>query len=157
MKKIAKTSILSLSILLASCGNNDDNKPLQQDTAPTSKNNQSDTNTMATDANTTAKAQFVIDVTGDESEPKSMISVVIDGKKTLIKEITGKAESYSEKQFEKYGVPTNALAACGCWWAGQGKYYYLIANEKNIEVYEGWQEEEVSTKEGFHWEKIKSL
>ena len=75
----------------------------------------------------------------------------------MIKEISGEAEHYSTSEFAKYQIPKNATDACGAWWAGQGIYFYAVSTEKGVDIYEGWQAEEVSPEEGYHWKKTKSL
>ncbi len=85
--------------------------------------------------------------------PYSIVSMVVDGKKTPIDTINScspiEKVGYTEKQ-----IPATAIAACGGWYAGAGDYFYVVEQDGKPTVFHGWQSEEQED-EGFHWEKIK--
>lgn len=160
MQFISKTTIaISALMLMVSCGNTEETTPATESSA-TKVDTTVASDSIAhqpTDSTTTIEAAFEITKAGDDVLPKSVISVVINGQSTKIKEISGEAEYYKPSDFAKYEIPEEAIDACGAWYAGQGSYFYLVQSENGVDVYEGWKAEEVSDKKGYHWKKVKSL
>ena len=93
----------------------------------------------------------------DENEnPAAIVYVHFANKMTQIAKITGNTEMIDKKEFTEKGIPKNAIAACGAWWAGAGDYFYLLKTPKGIAVYKGWQDESQQDK-GYHWTKLKEI
>ena len=60
-------------------------------------------------------------------------------------------------QFSDMDIPSNAITACGSWYAGAGDYFYLIPDKRNmLKVFQGWQDEGQETP-GYHWKKAKEI
>ncbi|MBB3842097.1 hypothetical protein FHS57_006126 [Runella defluvii] len=102
--------------------------------------------------------RFIIFKTdADENDnPAAIVYVQFANKMTQIAKITGNAELVDKKEFAEKGIPKNAIAACGAWWAGAGDYFYLLKTPKGIAIYKGWQDEGQQDK-GYHWTKLKEI
>lgn len=102
--------------------------------------------------------RFIIFKTeSDENDnPSAIVYVHFAKKMTQIARITGNPEMIDKKEFAEKGIPKNAIAACGAWWAGAGDYFYLLKTPKGIAVYKGWQDEGQQDK-GYHWTKLKEI
>lgn len=111
---------------------------------------------VLTDTLVRTEAVFVISKDGDDAEPKSGIAVKVDGKKVNIAHVAGEATLYEKSEYKEKGIPANALAACGAWWAGAGDYFYLIKDGEKVAVYQGWMEETQAGND-YHWKKVKVL
>ena len=68
----------------------------------------------------------------------------------------------AQLKVDQYGridmnIPSNAITACGSWYAGAGDYFYLIPDKRNmLKVFQGWQDEGQETP-GYHWKKAKEI
>ena len=60
-------------------------------------------------------------------------------------------------QYQQFQIPTDALKACGGWWAGSGDYFYIQKSEEAYEIYQGFSAEEMSPENGFNYQAIASL
>jgi hypothetical protein len=138
----------------ANSQNNETNKTAPQDTSKKVQN-QSTSSTEQPQAQV-VNHKFDIKSNGDEDMPKSKISVTVNGKKHSITEMYCPAKEIGINEFERMGIPKNAVSACGGWWAGAGEYAYMILSNNTLEVYLGWQDE-TQTDAGFHWEKEKTI
>lgn len=105
----------------------------------------------------TVKADLVCVNSMDEYEnPKSDVSVMINGKKIKVQTVVGQMNPITKNEYTDYQIPENATSACGGWWAGAGDYFYISSSSKGIIVYHGWQDE-AQEDIGFHWEKVKEI
>jgi len=50
-------------------------------------------------------------------------------------------EEIESEQYEEFGIPAEALAAVGGWYAGAGDYLYAVQEEEAVTVYQGGQDE----------------
>ena len=165
MNNISKkiSAALALATVLISCGNNSSN--VENASKPTNGNTSTDTSKTSQSAPapsaeatvpTNVNYKFDIKGNGDEDMPKAKISVTVNGKKHSIAEMYCPAETIETTEFERMGIPKNAISACGAWWAGAGEYAYMILSNNTLEVYLGWQDE-TQTEAGFHWKKEKTI
>ena len=99
---------------------------------------------------------FLIQVKESDENPTSLIQVSFNGHETHIANISGKAALIGKSEYKDKGIPADAIAACGAWWAGAGDYFYQLMNNNIVQVYQGFQDE---TKSGndYHWKKVKEL
>jgi hypothetical protein len=103
------------------------------------------------------KADLVCVNSMDESEnPKSDVSVIVNGKKTKVQSVVGEMNPISKNEYSDYQIPQNAISAFGGWWAGAGDYFYISPSSNGIIVFHGWQDESQEDT-GYHWEKIKEI
>jgi hypothetical protein len=103
-----------------------------------------------------SSADFVMEYNNNDEMPQTLISVSINGVKHEVKSISGMADSFNVEQYEEMEIPSNALAACGGWWAGAGDYFYMINKGNVLEVFHGWQDE-MQEDAGYHWELLKEI
>ena len=54
------------------------------------------------------------------------------------------------------GIPKDALAACGAWYAGSGDYFYIVPAKTRIIVYQGYQQEG-QRDYNYNWKKLKEI
>lgn len=156
LRPIISFLFLSISVLFIGCSNalEEENK---NDTSAIGLTDTAAINTNATDTTTTTTIAFEFETKEEGGMPSTIVSIAIKGKKTVIKTVSGEAENYVNTDYNKYTIPANASAACGAWYGGQGTYFYAITNKEVVEVYEGWQDEQVAAKEGFHWKKVQTI
>lgn len=103
------------------------------------------------------KAELICVTSMDEYEnPKSDVSVILNGKKIKIQSVVGAMNPISEDEYSDYQIPKNAISAYGGWWAGAGDYFYISPSSNGIIVFHGWQDESQEDT-GYHWEKIKEI
>ena len=107
---------------------------------------------------TQKQPQFLITKLGEDKNgiPKSKIAVIYNGKTTYIATVSGIAALIEKREFIKNSIPRNAVAAVGAWWAGAGDYFYLIATNRGLALYQGWQDEQQEG-DGYHWKLSKVI
>jgi hypothetical protein len=59
-----------------------------------------------------------------------------------------------KEDYAKMDIPTDAIDACGGWYAGGGSYFYVVKRDGKAVVFEGFQEEQQEDK-GYHWAEYK--
>ncbi len=90
---------------------------------------------------------------GEYGTPQAEVFLDIDGNKIKVGTIAA-CSAIPAEDYTQHEIPTNAVAACGGWWAGAGDYFYAIIENNEVAVYRGAiDESEEST--GYHWEKIE--
>ena len=101
---------------------------------------------------------YITHETDSESEmPQSVIYVICQAETTLVAKVMGDASLVEKSQFSDMDIPSNAITACGSWYAGAGDYFYLIPDKRNmLKVFQGWQDEGQETP-GYHWKKAKEI
>ncbi len=101
-------------------------------------------------------ARFIVDTYEDSMEiPHSKVSVEYNESRTFLNEIIGVAEVQLGGN-EEMEVPKDAIASCGCWYAGGGDYFYIARSDKGIKIFHGWLDE-MQEDEGYHWEELKNI
>jgi hypothetical protein len=105
---------------------------------------------------TEKEAFFKCTADKDGDNPKSSIAVNLNNKLTTLGTFAGECQRISKSDFKSKEIPTEAIDGCGTWWAGAGDYFYLIQKGSNLEIYQGWQDEEQEG-ESYHWKMIKSI
>ena len=125
---------------------------------------QSDSTTNTVEANVTENQKekeeiniffFLSNVEDEISGNESTIKATINGKDIEIKKARN-CEVTEKEQYESMEVPSEAIWACNCWWAGAGNNFYATKNEGKVnfygkEVYEEMKEEEDK------WELLKTV
>jgi hypothetical protein len=105
----------------------------------------------------TATTNFIIKVIESaDGNPTSEITFLHNNVVTPIASVSGNATITEAKDYAAQGIPANAVAACGSWWAGSGDYFYAIATEKGIDIFQGYIDEMQEDK-GYHWKKMKEI
>ena len=89
----------------------------------------------------------------EEGAPLSSLSVVVNGNSTFLDSVMVCAP-IEPGEYDRYEIPSEALAACGGWFAGAGDYFYALEEEGTISVMAGWQDE-MQDDDGFHYEEKK--
>lgn len=104
------------------------------------------------------EATFKIDRNEKDANgnPVSKISVTVGSEIVYIASITGDAQLFDKSSFDKMGIPRNALAACGAWYAGSGDYFYIVPSQTGTIVYQGYQHEG-QRDYSYNWRKLKEL
>lgn len=91
--------------------------------------------------------------------PQNSVTVEINGSEQSVGKCDA-CESINKSTFGDYEIPSNAISACGGWWAGAGDYFYTIKNiNGGIDVFVGWQDEGQLENDdtSFHWKRTKTF
>lgn len=94
--------------------------------------------------------KITLDNNNDEMNPSSQVTLWI-GEQEFDLGAVPNGNTIEKDGFENYNIPTEALAACGGWWAGGGRYVYIVHEEGKIVAYEKFDEEispEIAETEG---------
>lgn len=147
-------------LALAACGGNneaqktaDASQPLPEKESP-NLNQDKGIETPSSDWKT---AKFVIKDLGenDMGNPQSIVQVNVGGKNILIDTILA-CSIIPKNNFDQYQIPSNAIGACGGWWAGGGDYFYAIEKDNRLQIFAGWLDEGQEDN-SYHWKKVKEL
>lgn len=106
-------------------------------------------------ADTTTKFNIKVTESAD-GNPTSEITFTHNNTVTAIASVPGNANITKAKDYAAQGIPVQAIAACGSWWAGSGDYFYAIATDKGIDIFQGYIDEMQEDK-GYHWKKMKEI
>jgi hypothetical protein len=150
MKTIYGVLLLFTTIFFTECGSD------VQNSNENEVKNQVNIDSSIKEEQDLITAEFVIEYNNNDEMPLTFISVNIKGVKHEVKSISGMADMIKNEQFEEMEIPSNAIAACGGWWAGAGDYFYLIKNDQSFDVYHGWQDE-MQEDAGYHWTYLKEI
>ena len=91
--------------------------------------------------------------------PQNSVLVGFNGSKIAVGKCDG-CQKINKKAFSDYEIPSNAISACGGWWAGAGDYFYTVKNKNGgIDVFVGWQDEGQLENDdtSYHWKRTKTL
>jgi len=104
-----------------------------------------------------AKVHFRCEPMGEDKNeiPHSQVFLVVNDQSTKIADITA-CEEITKEGYSNFDIPSNAIAACGGWYAGAGDYFYALEVKGSIVVMKGWQSEEQKEK-GFHYEQAAKV
>ena len=102
---------------------------------------------------TEVKVSFEFTQVGDVDSPHTQIFLVNNGQKSDLGKFAGNTTLIEKLSYKDFGIPENALVACQTWWAGAGDYFYVAASKTDIEVFQGWADEQQDDA-GYHWKKI---
>ena len=153
--------LLALTFLIASCNSEDNTKIPSPPAPPESKKPveaKKKINKPDEKPNTVSGKFYITHETDSESEmPQSVIYVICQAETSLVAKVMRDASLVEKSQFSDMDIPSNAITACGSWYAGAGDYFYLIPDKRNLlKVFQGWQDEEQED-EGFHWEFLQEI
>lgn len=106
---------------------------------------------------TSIEAELTCTALGEDENgvPGSLVALVLNGTKHDLDTIAA-CESIGAADFGRYDIPTEAVSACGGWWAGAGDYFYVMVEGNVCTVMQGWQDEQQED-EGFHYEQVRRL
>jgi len=145
-------SVIFGSLFLFACGNKASDK--KTDNPASADTNQAVTKPTTDTLQPAGIRLYCKDKGVDSMEtPQADVLLVADGKETLIKSVNGCSE-ITKESYQQYGIPKDALAACGGWWAGAGDYFYVVLRNGKPVVFAGWQDEGQED-DGYHWEEVK--
>jgi hypothetical protein len=147
---------LLLTLMMMSCGNSSSPAADGGDSTSIAKTEPSAEKPSGETAQRTAGAGFEIENSEDVDQPTAQLFVVTGGKRTEVAKVNCHLTAYQPENFETYDIPSNAVAACGGWWAGAGDYFYLVPTGQGWEVFQGW-EDEGQEDQGYHYKKVLSL
>lgn len=153
--------LLSLTFIVSSCNSEDNTKIPTPPAPPEAKKTVEVKNKIKKldKKPTTVSGKFYIthEVDSENEMPQSLIYVICQAETTLVAKVMGDATLVEKSQFPDMDIPSNAIDACGSWYAGAGDYFYLIPDKRNmLKVFQGWQDEEQETP-GYHWKKSKEI
>ncbi|WP_375561919.1 hypothetical protein ACE193_05060 [Bernardetia sp. OM2101] len=97
----------------------------------------------------------ISNVEDDINGTESTIKVTINGKDTELTRATN-CNIAEKEEYESMKVPTDAVWACKCWWAGAGENFYAIKKDNKVEFY-GKEIYEEMEEEYDKWELLKTL
>lgn len=152
--KLFPALFIAASLSVASCGSTAEpsSAPAEDSTIPGSA-----ASSRRTLTEQQSKALFVVDTYEDSmAVPRSKIFVDYNDKRIFLAEIAGIASIESGNGLDPDGIPKEAIATCGCWYAGGSDYYYIVPTATGIAVYHGWQDEGVEGP-GYHWKEWKKI
>ena len=102
-------------------------------------------------------ANFVIKKEEDKNgTPLSDISISLGSKIEFLSKIVGSASLIDPQEYPSYDIPSNAIEACGGWWAGGGEYFYMVLSDEGVDIF-SCTLDEGQKDPGYHWEKKYSF
>lgn len=163
MKQISFATAFGMMLLLAACGSGTAESvaslkdKLEGTYLESAGKDSGNTSSLKRGQEGTVQFLFTdIPAMNDLDYPQTEITVQIGNKLIAIDSILGAAQYYSASNYKEMGIPDNAVAACGAWWAGAGDYYYMIKTAKGVAVYQGWQDEQQEDA-GYHWKLFREI
>lgn len=70
-----------------------------------------------------------------DDEPTSAVWLKLDNRKyQVVKPFMADIQVIEKENYQQYEIPTQAIIACGGWWAGAGDYYYVVAKGDQFDV-----------------------
>lgn len=96
------------------------------------------------------------DITKDDYNPMTQINLTADNN-TIFTARGSTADIIAKENWESYKIPSNAITACGGWYAGGGSYYYAAAEKNNINIYVGYADEGLDVSELYKYKIVKSI
>ncbi len=149
MKKINLLFFISL-MLFFSCNNASQEQGEQEDVTDT-------TETVTNTPLTAIEASFSCRELSGEETPQPLFEVILEiNGNAMVVDSTNACEVFAKTDYERYDIPANAISACGGWYAGAGDYYYLVRNQDELSLMQGWQDEGQED-EGFHYVEVKKI
>lgn len=105
---------------------------------------------------TTIDAKFEFENVMDEFDtPSSTLYIVINGEKQKVTEVSGALHTVGRDEFAENEIPSEALDACHSHYGGSS-YFYVIATESGVAIYEGGPNEESEASEMI-WDLYKEF
>lgn len=90
---------------------------------------------------------------GNEDFPQRQVSLRLGTVSTTLDTIA--ACQFIERQdYARYGIPAEAVAACGGWWAGSGDYFYAVIDKGDEIVVMRAMEDEANPAGGYNYEEV---
>ncbi len=97
---------------------------------------------------------LISNIEDDINGNRSTISATINGENTELAKAAN-CNRVEEESYELMNIPTNAIWACACWWAGAGENFYAKKEGNKVEFYRNEIYEEME-EEG-EWKLTKTL
>lgn len=132
----------------------------QSNSTSTTQNTEVDTteikeNNMTEEKQATEISFMISNVEDEINGNQSTIKATINGQTKDVAKATN-CNEVEKEEYDSRNIPSDALWACSCWWAGAGNDFYAKKVENKVEVYKKDLYEEISP-EDEKWELIQTL
>ena len=94
-------------------------------------------------------------VSPEDGDPQSEVSLSIGSETTIIDTIYA-CMPIEAADYPTHEIPSEAVSACGGWFAGAGDYAYALVEGSEVKVFMGWQDE-MDPDGGYHYELKKTV
>lgn len=89
---------------------------------------------------------WVFDIKRDaDTTPRANVSLQVGKKRIHLMKTTAEFQKLTMAEYKDRNIPSDALAACSGWWAGQGVDLYVIRRGKRLEVFLRGLDEQAET------------
>lgn len=113
--------------------------------------------TVATDtpSSDSGKLQLTCEEVGSSGDiPKSAVYAIVNERKTKVMEINAVCMQLEPAGYAGYGIPADAVAVVGSWFAGIGDFFYARQEGNQINVYHASIGEENTSEETPPYRKV---
>jgi hypothetical protein len=86
--------------------------------------------------------------------PLSVLMLAENGGAIALDTVRVSLAKIERGRYAEMGIPSEALDACGGWYAGSGDYFYVVQRKGKTVVYKGFQDE-AQTDQGYHWQELE--
>ena len=86
--------------------------------------------------------------------PLSVLMLAENGGAIALDTVRVTLAKIERERYAEMGIPSEALDACGGWYAGSGDYFYVVQRKGKTVVYKGFQDE-AQTDQGYHWQELE--
>ncbi len=92
---------------------------------------------------------------GGENEdfPQRQVSLRLGTASTVLDTIAA-CQLIERQDYARYGIPAEAVAACGGWWAGSGDYFYAVIDKGDEIVVMRAMEDEANPAGRYNYEEV---
>jgi hypothetical protein len=90
---------------------------------------------------------------GNEDFPQRQVSLRLGTVSTTLDTIAA-CQLIERQDYARYGIPAEAVAACGGWWAGSGDYFYALIDKGDEIVVMRAMEDEANPAGGYNYEEV---
>lgn len=91
----------------------------------------------------------------NEEIPSTTVRVLHNEKSVEVVEAS-LCSKLKKEVYESYDIPTQAIEACHCWWAGAGSNFYIIEEDEKVNLYKREVFEEMAPEET-SWVVVKTI
>lgn len=95
-----------------------------------------------------------MDIGGENDDfPQRQVSLRLGTVSTTLDTIAA-CQLIERQDYARYGIPAEAVAACGGWWAGSGDYFYATIDKGDEIVVMRAMEDEANPAGGYNYEEV---
>lgn len=95
-----------------------------------------------------SEVQLICETLSQSDEmPRHAVYALLQESKIKLAEVSA-CDTILAEEYEALGIPSNALAAVGGWWAGYGEYIYANISDGALRLYIGGMGEEETEHDG---------